>query len=237
MVYNNSAKRNGGSAMPDVILRKCGGCSETIEINRNSIADVLYYKNKYYHSQCFCEIAEKRSKTKRSTAVEWQTALDNLCELEADTKKMLEIAWVKDDLNEWLLSNYDIAAVPSRFWQIVADLERGIYKGKKCKPVTMETLLGAWKWGQRKLNSINRSNKMKKSGPQSDDARISYDLAILVQKVPIFLDYQEKQKAAEMERQRTLKEVMKIDYSKIASSTKASSNNLQDISSLVDDIF
>ena len=94
--------------MSDTILRKCGGCSDTIEINRNNILDVLYYKNKYYHSKCFCEIAEKRSKAKRSTASEWQGALDNLWELEAETKKMLESAWIKDDLNDWLLSNYDI---------------------------------------------------------------------------------------------------------------------------------
>ena len=202
MVYNNSAKRNGGSAMPDVILRKCGGCSETIEINRNGITDVLYHKNKYYHSQCFCEIAEKRSKTKRSTAVEWQAALDNLRELEADTKKMLESAWVKDDLNEWLLNHYNIISIPSRFWQILADLERGVCKGKKCKPVTMETLLGTWKWGQKKLDSISRSNKMNHKGPSSDDARVMYDLSIIISKVPNYLSHKSKMQMLQAEEKR-----------------------------------
>ena len=217
--------------------RKCAKCKGTIKINHDSIADIIFYKKLYYHKACFCALAEERSQSKRGKPEEWKSALNSVSVLELNTAQMLRGLCAKDDLNIWLLDHYDISAVPSRFWQIVADLEQGVYKGKKCKPVSMETLLGAWKWGQRKLDSINRSNKMKKSGPQSDDARISYDLAILVQKVPIFLDYQEKQKAAEMERQRTLKEVMKIDYSKIASSTKASSNNLQDISSLVDDIF
>lgn len=217
--------------------RKCAQCKEAIEIGNNNIVDVICYEKSYYHKHCFCALAEKRSQSKRGKPEKWQAALANISQIEAETVQTLRSLCAKDELNVWLLDNYDITAVPARFWQIVADLECGKYKGRQCKPISMDTLLGAWKWGQRKLDSINRSNKMKKSGPQSDDARISYDLAILVQKVPIFLDYQEKQKAAEMERQRTLKEVMKIDYSKIASSTKASSNNLQDISSLVDDIF
>lgn len=222
--------------MPDTILRKCGGCADTIEINRNNITDILYYKNKYYHSKCFCDIAEKRSKTKRSTAAEWQAALDNLWELEADTKKMLESAWVKDDLNEWLLGHYNIISIPSRFWQILADLERGVYKGKKCKPVTMETLLGAWRWGQRKLDSISRNNKMNRKGPDSDDARIMYDLSIIVSKVPNYLAYKTKTEAAEKERRKSMQESIKVDYNTF--SRRAESNNdYIDISSLIDDIF
>lgn len=219
--------------MPDVILRKCGGCSDTIEINRNNITDILYYKNKYYHSKCFCDIAEKRSKTKRSTATEWQAALDNLWELEADTKKMLESAWVKDDLNEHLLSNYDIAAVPTRFWQIVADLGNGTYKGKRCKPVSMETLLGAWKWGQKKLDGIERNNKIKRTGPQSDESRIAYDLAVLVQKIPVFLRWKEKQKAAKQEMARITQD-NDIDMSRIGQAKQTSRRDMSDIS---DDIF
>lgn len=223
--------------MPDIILRKCGGCSDAIEINRNNITDILYYKNKYYHSKCFCDIAEKRSKAKRSTAVEWQTALDNLWELEADTKKMLESAWIKDDLNDWLLSNYDIAVVPTRFWQIVAELGNGTYKGKRCKPVSMETLLGAWKWGQRKLDSIAKNNKVKRTGPQSDEARIAYDLAILVQKIPMFLAHERKQKAEEIERQNNIKEKISVNYNALSHMAEKQPDDNIDISSLIDDIF
>jgi hypothetical protein len=235
MIYNN-AKRNGGSTMPDTILRKCGGCSNVIEINRNDITDVLYYKNKYYHSKCFCEIAEKRSKAKRSTAAEWQEALDNLWELEADTKKMLESAWIKDDLNEWILNHYNIITIPSRFWQILADLEHGTYKCKKCKPVTMETLLGAWKWGQKKLDSISRNNKMNHKGPTSDDARIMYDLSIIISKVPNYLSHVSKMKMLQTEEK---KETAKthINYDNVQQTKIENNSGLDDISSLLDDIF
>lgn len=222
--------------MPDTILRKCGGCSDTIEINRNNISDILYHKNKYYHSKCFCEIAEKRSKAKRSTAVEWQEALDNLWKLEADTKKMLESAWIKDDLNDWLLNHYNITTVPSRFWQVLADLENGIYKRKKCKSVAMETLFGAWKWGQRKLDSISRNNKMNHRGPASDDARIMYDLSIIISKVPNYLSHISKMKMVQAEEKRESAKTH-INYDNVQQTKIENNDGLDDISSLLDDIF
>lgn len=222
--------------MQDTILRKCGGCSDTIEISRNDISGVIFYKKKYYHLKCFCGIAEKRSKTKRSGAVEWKDALDGLVELESDTKKMLESAWVKDDLNEWLIGHYDITAVPSRFWQILADLERGKYKGRSCKPVTMETLLGAWQWGQRKLDSIARNNKMKHAGPESDDARVMYDCSIIVSKVPNYLSHKSKMKMLQAaEKVETTKE--HINYDNVQRVQVKNGNGLDDISDLLDDMF
>ena len=222
--------------MSDTILRKCGGCSCAIEINRSDITDVLYYKNKYYHSKCFCEIAEKRSKAKRSTAAEWQEALDNLWELEADTKKMLESAWIKDDLNDWLLNHYNITTVPSRFWQILADLENGIYKRKKCKPVAMETLFGAWKWGQKKLDSISRNNKMNHRGPEGDDARIMYDLSIIISKVPNYLSHKSKMQILQVEEKRESARTH-INYDNVQQTKIENNRGLDDISDLLDDIF
>lgn len=219
--------------MSDIILRKCGGCSNVIEINRNDITDVCYYKNKYYHAQCFCEIAEKRSNTKRGTAAEWKYALDNLCELKADTKNMLESAWIKDDFNEHLLSNYDIAAVPTRFWQIVADLGNGSYKGKRCKPISMKMLCDEWQWGQRKLNSIGNKNKTSHKGPQNDEARLLYDLAILIQKYPTFLAYKEKQKAEKRDMARITID-NDVDMSRVGQGKQETRKDVSDIS---DDIF
>ena len=222
--------------MSVTILRKCGGCSDAIEINRDNVADVCYYKNKYYHSKCFCEIAEKRSKAKRSTAAEWKEALDNLCELEADTKKMLESAWIKDDLNDWILDHYNITSVPSRFWQILADLERGVYKGKKCKSVNMETLLGAWQWGQRKLDLISRNNKINHKGPERDDARIMYDLSIIISKIPNYLSNKAKMQMLHVEEKRESAKTH-INYNNVQQNKIVNNGGLDDISDLLDDIF
>ena len=222
--------------MSDTILRKCGGCSNAIEINRNDVANVLYYKNKYYHSKCFCEIAEKRSKAKRNTAAEWKDALENLCVLEADAKKMLESAWIRDDLNEWILNHYNITAVPSRFWEVLACLERGEYKGKKCKSVTMETLFGAWKWGQRKLDSISRNNKMNNKGPASDDARIMYDCSIIISKIPNYLSHKSKMQILNAEENKAVSK-QHINYDNVQKAKVENNSGLDDISGLLDDMF
>lgn len=222
--------------MVETILRKCGACPDPIEIDRNHTSNVVFYKKKYYHSKCFYDLATKRSQAKIKSASEWKDALDNLWELEADTKKMLESALVKNELNEWLLTNYDIVVVPSRFWQVVADLERGVYKGKKCRPISMEILLGTWKWGQKKLDSIARNNKANHKGPQNDEARLAYDLAILIGHISDYTKYINKIKSAEIERENKRKEEIKVDYNKIKTSSN-DNHGLDDINELLDDLI
>lgn len=218
------------------MVRKCAACPKPIEIDKEHTSNIVYYKKKYYHSNCFYDLATKRSQAKIKSASEWKDALDNLWELEADTKKMLESALTKDELNDWLLAHYDVAVVPSRFWQIVADLERGIYKGKKCKSVPMETLLGAWEWGQKKLDSIAKNNKANRRGPQNDESRLVYDLAILIGHISDYTKYINKIKSAEIERENKRKEEIKVDYNKIKTSSN-DNHGLDDINELLDDLI
>lgn len=221
--------------MGDIITRKCAHCKGEIAIDKNHISDVIVFNKLYYHSGCFEEMAKKKAASNRGKPQVWKDALDRMWEIEAETKKGLESYIAKDELNDWLLDHYNIIEVPKRLFQIVAELEDGKYKGKRCKPVKASTLCGCWKWGQRKLNEINQYNKSNNKGPVDDSARIMYDLAVLIGKVPNYLAYKEKQKVAEIERRRDMEETIKIDYSKMSS--QKATNTLQDISSLVDDIF
>jgi hypothetical protein len=186
-----------------MITRKCAKCKGEIEIDKNNISNVIQFQGKYYHSNCFESMAEQKASSNMGKPEQWRDALDRLWELEAETKKMLEYFFAKDDLNVWLLDNYDITMIPTRFWQVVAELESGIYKGKRCKPVSISTLCGCWKWGQRKLNEIHQYNKSQCKGPKDDSARLMYDLAVLVGKIPNYLAYKEKQKAAKNEMARS----------------------------------
>lgn len=222
--------------MNKIITRKCACCKGVIEIDKNHISDVICFQGKYYHYNCFESMASEKAASKRGKPQMWQEALDHIWELEAETRKALEQFIARDELNTWLLNNYDIVTVPSYFWQLVADLEGGMYKRKRCKPVSVVTLCECWKWGQIKLNEIDQYNRSHNKGPKDGSARLTYDLAVLVGKVPNYLAYKAKQKAAEIERRREIKTNIKIDYSKVSNS-KTESNNLQDISSLVDDIF
>ena len=220
--------------MGEVITRKCAKCKGEIEIEKNNISGVLQFQDKYYHSGCFISMAEEKAASKRGKPQMWKEALDSVWELEAETKKMLERYFARDALNVWLLDNYDIAMIPSRFWQIIADLEMGKYKGKRCKPVNITTLYGCWAWGQRKLNEINQYNKSNNKGPADDNARLVYDLTILINKLPNYLAYKEKQKVSKNEMTKNAMLNDDIDMSKIGQGKQIKRKDISDIS---DDIF
>lgn len=223
------------------MIRKCGACPKPIEIDKEHTSNIVYYKNKYYHSSCFCDIATKRSQSKIKSASEWKEALDNLWELEAETDKMLKSSIAKDELNEWLLSHYDIAVVPARFWQIAADLERGVYKGKKCRPVSMDMLLGMWKWGQKKLDEIAANNRANRNGPSNGDDRIRYDLAILLSHTNDYIKYQNRVKTEREEQEKIIKSIRAhgaIDYTSLGRQTNHDAEpDMDDMNSLLDAIF
>lgn len=221
--------------MPDIIMRKCGACQQPIEIDMNNIHDIVFYKTYYYHKTCFCNLAKKRAESKKGKYAEWQYALDHLLELEIDAKDRLEYPAIKDSFNEYLLKNYNVVAVPDRLWEVAATLEKGMYKRKKCKPISIKILHEAWQWGQHKLNKINSQNKVSHKGPTSDEDRILYDLAILVSKVPNYLAHKAKLEAMHAEIKKETK-TNRIDYDNIHQAKVESSNYFDDISSLLDEM-
>lgn len=222
--------------MADTIKRKCAKCKSEIEINRYNIVDVVAYQGKYYHSSCFNALAAQRAASKRGNPEQWQEALDNMCVIESDTKKSLERFFAKDDLNVWLLDHYDVAVVPTYFWQVVADLESGKYKQQRCKPITVERLYNMWIWGQKRLDGIDAKNKINHTGPKNDSDRLRYDLAILISHTEDYKRHIAQVQALEAERQQREKENVKVDYNKIKS-TQMTNDSLDDISDLLDELI
>ena len=222
------------------ITRKCAKCKQEITIEHNNISDVVYYNKLYYHEQCFCDLCTQRIEKKRGKWVEWQEAYDNLWQLEADTKEMLEKYFAKEELNEWLLNNYDICAVPGSFWQMVADLENGKYRNKKCKPIKTDMLLAMWKWGQGKLDKIAQNNRASRKGPSNDTERLRYDLAILMGHVEDYKKYKARKESQRNEIIDLIKKQPKIDYSSLS---QCKQGNLEsdvdtlDMNELINQIF
>lgn len=222
--------------MGDIITRKCACCKNEIVIDVDDVRDVVYFEGLYYHSACFEEMATRKAASKRGKPQKWQDALDRLWELEAESKRILEYRIAQDELNEWLLEHYDIIEVPKRFWQVVADLGAGRYGRRKCKPVSAMQLYGCWKWGQKKLDQIAISNKMKHKGPASDADRIKYDLAILLNKLPLYLKHESNMAAIKSVSNFESKQP-RIDYSALTSNNSAVIDDDNDILDLMDEIF
>lgn len=228
----------GADSVVDV---KCAECGKTIKVERNKIENILQFKGKYYHSGCFREMVAKKLTSKRCKQDMWREALDELPQLELKAKTMLEWRFHRDDLNDWLLDHYDISVVPDKFWQMVADLERGIYKSKRCKPIKIEQLLNMWKWGQVRLDKIAVDNKFRNSGPSNGDDRIRYDFAILLKHTNDYKRYQDKMKYEREEQEKIIQSVKTqpvIDYASLGKNNNCKTEiDSDDMNSLLDAIF
>ena len=219
--------------MVDKQKYKCAHCKNIIEVHINNIDGMLSFKEKYYHTTCFEEMATKKANSNRGKPEMWRDALCNLQYLKMEAEEKIKHSFAQDNLNEWLLSHYNITKVPTSFWQRLADLERGIYQSKRCKPISMETLLNAWQWGQANLDKIHTNNRTRSKGPTDDNARLIYDLAIIVGKVPMFLAYKAKNEAVSRELVKN-SAVQEVDMSKIGQKKQ---EKKESISNIFDDLY
>lgn len=217
--------------MSSITKRKCAECKCDIVINISDIHNVVLYKGKYYHSDCFVDMCTRKLESKRNNTTSWHDALNNIFKLENEASDKLNELHTKEMLNDYLLDNYNIVAVPKKLWYTVSDLGNGLYKGQRCKPINMKTLLDMWKWGTKQLKKIE-SNHI---GPTDGNSRVVYDLAILVNHAPDYYKYLNKTKAIYAEMQQNRKNEVAIDYSKIK--TQTTHKGLSDISDLIDDLI
>ena len=200
------------------ILRTCDYCKEQIIINTMGIKGVAFLRNKFYHTSCLVELANQRI-SKAKHAEYWDYALEYTAECEAEAKKRISYRANQDGLNDWILEHYNVVKPPERIWSTIADLGNGKYHHRKCKPVDIETLFQAWKWGQKKLNEINQENKRKKTGPTDDNQRVIYDLSIIISHIPDYLSYKAKKEVAANEIKNTTV-THEVDISKIGQRSK-----------------
>lgn len=221
--------------MSSKTTRKCGKCGEKITIDRQSLNNIVYYQNKFYHIDCFVEKVNQGMDSTRYAA-HWQEILNRLPEFQAEAKRRLEHYMIRDEFNDYLLANYDVYAVSERFWNIVEDISNGIYKRKKCKAIDMQTLMDAWKWGQKKLDKIAANNKAKNKGPQNDEQRLNYDLAIILQHIGDYQRYITQTKEEKAEIAKRTENTNKINYEKLYSQSKNQEQS-DSILDLMNEIF
>lgn len=220
------------------IIRKCGCCGEEIHISKENINDAIYYDKKTYHSNCFIQMCEKRTQSKRKNASQkWKKALDNLETIKKESYARFYSAIVKDDVYNFIRDAYDITIIPSTIWQKLSNIYDGSFKGM-IKGIPPEHLLDMW---QRKINMLNKTaaRNVSLGKRMSTEQRLNYDLTILVNKYDSYLKWLEQQKILESEQEsKTTESIITdtISYSNIHTDHE-SVIDAGDISDLVDDIF
>lgn len=223
--------------MTDIVKRKCAVCNKMIEINCNDIKDVVLYKNKYYHKDCFIKVSTERIARNNRYSQTWQDALDDIKEYEDAAAEKTNYQYYKNLLNEYLIKAYDITCVPSSFWPYVSDLHEGKYRNSTCKPIKIDMLYNMWKWGQKNLNRIHAMNKTKNRGPNNATGRLKYDLAILMNHTD---DYIKSTRSNKEEKESIVKRIQnanKINYKKTYEQSSYEQHSDDNILDLMDEIF
>lgn len=217
------------------IQRKCGCCKENIYIRNDNIDDAIYYDKKTYHSSCFINICNKRSKMKnKNISQKWIGVLNDLDCIKQKSHEHLGLAVMKESIFDFIKDAYDVTIIPTTVWQKLSDIYNGTFKGMTYG-IPPEHLLDMWKRKIDMLNGIADRN-ITKGIVMNSDKRISYDLSILVNKYDSYLKWLEKQKIIEAEKEIENNENI-VGKSVGYISQKGNSNNSDDISGLVDDIF
>lgn len=221
-----------------IIARKCFECKQEIEIDLNNIHDVVWCASKYYHKDCFIKKAEDIIANKGRSIKLWRERLQNVVEYEEQAKEKLQgqKQAPSDHLNDWILEHYDIISTAkfNNFWRSVTELEQGKYRKKRCKKVSTELLHEAWVWAQSELDKIATYNRSVNKIIEGE-ARLNYDLTIVVKMLPEFLKHKSKMQALTAETCKSMETKTKIDYSKLE--VKKASGGMDDISDLLDELF
>jgi hypothetical protein len=221
--------------------RKCAHCSQEIDVkNKEDLGHVLRYKNKYYHTTCFVELAESRVARKGCHSTSWQEALDNIDKLIEDAREAITTKVNKktDNLNKYLKKYYQMeGSFSQRFWSTIMDIENGIYKRRCCGSIDCNTLLDMWKYYQKELDNTNIYNKTHGKFLEGE-VRANYDLAILMGKYGAYIKAKAKEEAAAEEARNRIITTNKIDYEALyKQKSQYSANNDNDIIALMEDIF
>lgn len=216
------------------IKRKCAYCGDCISISNNNISEVIYYDKKTYHSKCFLDICQKRSKRK-DVSEKWLSVLNNLSEIKKQSYSHFTQAITKEEIFEFIKSTYSITIIPSTVWQKLASIYDGTFKGMS-EGIPPEHLLDMWQRKIKMLNDIAYSNQLKgkKMTPQQ---RISYDLSILINKYDSYLGWLERQKILETQNNVADNDMHMTRYISQNSPKHSEQSREDDISDLVDDIF
>ena len=220
--------------------RKCFHCKEEIKIeDKENLGHVLRYKNKYYHTTCFIELAESRVARKGCHSASWQEALDNIDQLIEDAREVItaKVNRKTTALNEYLIDYYHVGGFSQRFWSTIMDIENGIYKRRHCQSIDCDTLLDMWKYYEKELNRIYTYNNSR-GNHMAGEVKANYDLAILMVRYGAYQAAKAKEEAAAEESRNKTITTNKIDYEALyKQKTQYSANNDNDIIALMEDIF
>lgn len=214
------------------VTRKCDDCKEPIIILKEEFLMGLGKTPKFYHKSCY-EKSRLRDFKSKSAKENYYKKVDRMTTKAKDyVKNNLD----KDKFFTWIYNNYGVCALANHVFMRIADINSGTYKGLT-EPITYEDLLDMFKRKKKELDKIaNNKERRGKGFKDNVNARLLYDLAVIVAKYDSYKAWKQKQKLYET--QTIIKkeeEKNKIDYSKINKNSKE--NSKVDLGDILEDIY
>lgn len=216
-----------------MINRICSECKKNIAIDKDNIPDdILFYKNKYYHIDCFKKMCEIKISSPRARIAIWKQALSDIPLFVAEFKSKINALIDKDNIFVWISKEYNISKVNDRVFEKLDQVYKGKAKGQIYE-ISPKELLKEWKYYIDDLKAIHYRQNIK-----GGNNAILYDLSILVDWNARYREDMRKRKIAEQERVREEATKEYIDYSKVQGlkGTHTQDNNVN-LSNILDDFI
>lgn len=189
--------------------RICAICGGTVVIDKDNSNKAIQYKKKFYHFDCFGDMCDQKIANKRKdVSSTWAEIKANIEELVAETTREQKLQVAKDELNRWLLAQYDISLLSTRTYMKLNDIYNGTFKGL-AYPIGPIELLEEWKYYWNELCAI-RSNK----GIVGEGA-INYDLTVLLSRNAEYRKIKEKERVAREIREQQKREETVVNVSEM----------------------
>lgn len=216
--------------------RKCFECKEQIIFDRDNLDQIIKFEDSFYHYDCFINACTRKSK-KNNASPKWGLALKDLDSIQESTKKHLNTAFIKDDIFQFMKTNYNVKVVPNSIFNKLEDIYNGKWKGLACC-IPPEDLLDMW---QRKMDYLTKVKMNNITlGKEMDGAtQINYDITVLINKYDSYLKWKERNKIIEQETNKVHTEILKtVDLDKLS---KIAQNHQKeeedDMDALLDELF
>lgn len=200
--------------------RKCAMCNGIIQIDKNNTDKAIQYKNKFYHYDCFHRLCDEKIASPR-TSKQWQEVKQQINELVAQTTKEQADNAVRDELNRWIMVQYNLSCMSKRLYEKLASVNNGTYKGL-AYAISWAELLDEWKYYWDEICGVLRGKEL------VYEAAVNYSIAILLSKNAEYREIKQKEKIErEIIEQQRLNNI-EVDIGKTSQSKWKTKNRIAD---------
>lgn len=178
--------------------RKCAVCEGVVLIDKDNSNKAIQHKKRFYHFDCFVSLCDQKIANKRTT-LSWTDIKLHIDDLVQDTTKNQQNEVAKDELAQWVTSQYGLSCISSRLFMKFNDIYSGTFRGL-AYPILPTEFLEEWKYFWDELCIIRRYKTL--VGEQA----VNYDIAILLNRNAEYRQIMERERVDREARRRQIEE-------------------------------